>query len=144
MNRGPAAACCRQGAEDREARLQTWLQELRAERQRLEDRLLRGCGGACAAQDTRAALETDVQRLQQAKAELTLELQQAVQEGWGRAALQARSCRASFLVAFQDAHGWATSCCCALGAKSVRISSTPVLMDAAEFIGLSLRSAAPA
>ena len=68
-----------------------WLQELRSVRRRLEDRLLCGSGTGCALQVTRAGLELDVEQLQEAKDELTQQLQLAVQEGSDRAALEVRS-----------------------------------------------------
>lgn len=52
------AHACRTAAERKEEQLRGWLQEVRIERRKLEDRLLQG--SSCALQDTRAELEAVV------------------------------------------------------------------------------------
>lgn len=63
---------CRQQGERQQAELRAWLDDLRLERQRLEERLL--SGGACAAQETRADIEAAVQRLSRDRAALGSEV----------------------------------------------------------------------
>lgn len=62
----------RQQAEQQQGELRAWLDDLRLERQRLEERVL--AGGACAAQETRADLEAAIQRLSRDKAALHSEV----------------------------------------------------------------------